>query len=109
MRSLLLSALAVLLAAATPVQAADKAIRVINRASEEILYVFAKDPEDEFWGRDRLREIIWRGKTGKVVVADGTQCTRSLKAIGRSGRAAELDGVDVCAMSDWTIENKNMK
>ncbi len=109
MRSLLLPALAVLLAVATPLRAADKTIRVVNRASEEILFVFAKNPEDVFWGDDRLRQTIWRGRTGKVVVSDGIQCTRSLKAIGRSGRAAELDRVDVCAMSAWTIEDKEMR
>lgn len=109
MRRSLFPALAALLLAAPPAQAADKTIRVVNRASEEILFVFAKNPEDIFWGNDRLKETIWRGRTGKVVVSDGIQCTRSLKAIGRSGRAAELDRVDVCAMSVWTIEDKDMK
>jgi hypothetical protein len=109
MRGLFLPTLAALLVMATTTLAADKTIRVVNRASEEILFVFAKNPEDFFWGNDRLKETIWRGRAGKVVVSDGIQCTRSLKAIGRSGRAAELDGVDVCAMDVWTIEDKNMK
>ncbi len=91
--------------AVTPVQAADRTIRIINKGSEDILHVFAKDREHVFWGRDRLRETLWRGRAGKVAVSGPSQCLRDLRVVTRSGRSAELAQADVCVIREWTIED----
>lgn len=102
-------ALATLVLTAMQAQAADKTIRIVNRASEEILFVLVKNPEDVYWGDDLLTDTLWRGRSAKVVVSDGIRCERNLRAIARSGRAAELQRVDVCKMTEWKIEDRSLR
>lgn len=101
--------LATLLLTAMPASAADKTIRVVNRASEEILFVLVKNPEDVYWGEDLLTDTLWRGRSAKIVVSDGSQCERNLRAIARSGRAAVLERVNVCKMTEWRIDERSLR
>ena len=100
-RSLLLA-----LAASTTQAQFNRHVRIVNRSSSTIEYLYASNIDRGSWEEDLLGpyRVIAPGYYRDANIDDGTyHCRYDLKAVLRDGRVAISHNFDVCANSSWTV------
>ena len=110
MRRIFAGALCLLALAASTTQAQfNRHVRIVNRSSSTIEYLYASNIDRETWEEDILGQyrVIAPGYYRDANIDDGTyHCRYDLKAVLRDGRVAVSRNFDVCANSSWTVYDR---
>jgi hypothetical protein len=94
----------------TVVQAQEnRHVRVINRASSSIRYLYASNIDRNDWEEDLLGDfrVIAPDHYIDASIDDGTgHCLFDLKAVLYDGRTAVTRNFNVCTNDTWTVTDK---
>ncbi len=88
----------------------NRHVRIINRASTSIRYLYATNVDRPNWGYDLLGDfnVILPNYYEDVNIDDGTgHCLYDLRAVLYDGREAITHGVNVCTEESWTVTDGN--
>jgi hypothetical protein len=107
MKKILASVFCLLALASTTTHAQfNRHVRVINRSSSAIEYLYASNIDSRNWEEDMLgpRRVIQPGYYIDANIDDGTDhCRFDIRAVLRDGREAVSRGFNVCSNSTWTV------
>jgi hypothetical protein len=88
----------------------NRHVRIINRASSPIRYLYASNVDRRSWEEDILGPwvMISTDHYMDVNIDDGSgHCLYDLKAILLDGRTAERGNFNVCTQQSWTVTDGN--
>ena len=88
----------------------NRYVRIINRASSPIQYLYASNVDTDSWQEDILGpwRMIASGYYVDVNIDDGSgHCLYDLKAVLFDGRKAITRNVNVCTQGSWTVTDGN--
>ena len=94
------------LAASTGQAYYNRHVRIVNRSSSSIEYLYASNINRRSWEEDLLGpdRVIWPGHYRVANIDDGSgHCLFDLRAVLRDGRVAVSRGFNVCSNSSWTV------
>jgi hypothetical protein len=84
----------------------NRYVRVVNRASSPIRYLYASNVDRDSWEDDILGQwrMIATDHYVDVNIDDGSgHCLYDLKAVLLDGRKAITRNVNVCTQESWTV------
>jgi hypothetical protein len=94
----------------TVVQAQEnRYVRIINRASSSIRYLYASNIDSDDWQEDLLGpfRIVTPNHYIDANIDDGTgHCLYDIKAVLSDGRVAVTRGLNVCTSGSWTVTDE---
>ncbi len=88
----------------------NRRVRIINRASSPIRYLYASNVDRSTWEEDILGPMVMIGtdRYMDVNIDDGSgHCLYDLKAVLLDGRTAERGNFNVCTQESWTVTDGN--
>ena len=87
----------------------NRRVRVINRASSPIRYLYASNVDRGTWEEDILGplRVIASGNYMDVNIDDGSgHCLYDVRAVLYDGREAVTRNLNVCTSGSWTVTDK---
>lgn len=87
----------------------NRMVRVVNRSSSTIQYLYASNVDEDRWGWDVLGlfQVIAPDHYLDIDMDDGTgHCLFDLKAVLADGREAVSRSVNVCTNESWTVYDR---
>ncbi|HEX4229502.1 MAG TPA: hypothetical protein VHZ07_12595 [Bryobacteraceae bacterium] len=88
----------------------NRRVRIINRASSSIRYLYASNVDRRTWEEDLLGPfaVLLPDHYVDVNIDDGTgHCRYDLRAVLSDGREAVTSNFNVCAEPSWTVTDGN--
>jgi hypothetical protein len=98
-------AAAALLPSATPAQAADRKVEVVNSTNQALQEFYASNAKRASWEEDILgTDVLPPGRSISIDIDDGSgACVFDFLAVLEGGRKIEQRGVNVCEVSRFTV------
>ncbi len=87
----------------------NRRVRIINRASSSIQYLYASNVDRRSWEEDILGawRVIAPGYYRDVNIDDGSgHCLFDIKAVLSDGREAVGRNINVCTSTSWTVYDR---
>jgi hypothetical protein len=87
-------------------QSENRHVRIINRSSSSIRYLYVTNVDSRSWGPDLLGDfnVLLPGYYIDEDMDDGTgHCIFDLRATLYDGRVAETRGFNACTQQSWTV------
>jgi hypothetical protein len=101
------TAAALVLIGATPGEALDRRVRVINNSSQTMMKFQASNRDSRSWEEDILGDDVLKpGQSVNININDGTgYCVFDFRATFRGGATVVRRNVNVCKIASWTIND----
>jgi len=95
------------LAVSTTQAQLDRRVRIVNRSSSAIFYLYASNIDRRGWEEDLLGpQVIQPGYYIWANIDDGSDhCRYDLRAVLQDGREAVSRNFDVCTSTSWTVSD----
>ena len=92
---------------ATPSEALDRRVKVINNSSSTMTKFQASNKASKSWEEDILgSDILKPGQSVVVNINDGTgYCVFDLRATFKGGATVVRRNINICQVASWTIND----